>query len=304
MMVLGIGTGWSAPVDPGKIPAQAVWFAHFDLEKIHSMPLFQACPIMNDPESKPAKRIARLNERIGLDVRRDILSVTAFCSQYEGQFGVAVISLRPFDRKQLTAAFQRKWPEHRSETYHGLTLVTWQVKAKRVCLPEMTGAFFDDKTIVVGIDRDHVKHALDVLAGRQPGMSPDAILLRGMMPDSIWMANAIEVPAPYQLHTKCPVLKHCVSASARWWESEGWVMGRYNLKAVNPETARLFVQAMDGMKAVAALKFAEFSPVLKHLEALSYKADGPYFTLSWRGAMAEIVKTVKAMKGHVKIRIK
>ena len=60
---------------------------------------------------------------------------------------------------------------------------------------------------------------------------------------------------------------------------------------------------LDGMKAMAMLKLAGHSPMLKHLEALSYKADGPFFTLSWRGAVKDIVQTVKTMRNRIKIKV-
>lgn len=281
----------AAMVEPGWVDARAVWFLHADVEAVLALPLVKECPVMKGDAPLPGRRWRAVTEKLGLDPRRDLLDVTIYATQYEGDVGVMLIHLRSYDRGRMLAYLKERRPDVTTSLHGDLPLYSWNQRYKRGHL-EVTGAMPREDLLVIGADASHVRAALDVLAGKRPGLAPDAPLLRGMEAGSLWMCQALDVPAGYRATTWCPVLRQVKSASARWWNSGNHVWGRYLLHAVDAETASLVAQAVEGLKAMFALRFAGHPQVLALLGGVSSKADGAFYTFAWQGTFEEIKAAV------------
>ena len=93
----------------------------------------------------------------------------------------------------------------------------------------------------------------------------------------------------------CPVLRQVNAAFARWWSKDDLLFGRYTIQTISPETAGLFLQAVNGLKAIFLLRFSGVEPLVKLVENLSYRVGDDVFTLSWHGKMVDPIMAGKAL---------
>ncbi len=287
-------TGWAGPANPAHIAENAVWVGHADVEKMIALPLMSECPFMTGKETRSAQRLQAFIEKTGLDPRKDLKGVTVWSTQYEGDVGVAIIYLQNLDRQKLTAFLREKRPEVKTVSEAGHDLYSWNMRCMRKDI-EVTGTFIDDETILIGADRSHVLAALEVFAGTHPSLKAGHELLKGNEAGTLWFCNAVKVPEAYRQTTRCPVLRQCQSAMARWWVQDETVLGRYTLNAINAETATLLSQAIEGFKALFALRFNGQEPMMQLLKGFSMKTDGTALTVSWRGSFDEIRQAARTM---------
>jgi len=285
----------ASPLVPAQIDAQAKWVAHVDLETILAMPIARECLDKACAKPKTRARHEELAAKLGIHPQHDIRAVTVYATQYEGDFGVALLRVKSLDPAKVVTWFKERKQDHQTGFYMGKPLFSWTKRFRRKPF-ELTAACAGPDLLVIGHDRDHVKAALDVLAGRRAALDANAPLVKGRDERAMFFCRAVEVPEAYRQSTLCPVLKHCPEATAHWQEQGGRVTGRYEFLTTSPATAELFVQATNGLKALFALRFPDRPTVRKLLDGLSYHADGNRFLATWSGQVEEIRAACEDLK--------
>ncbi len=291
------GVAQAAPLVPGHVAADAKWFGHVNAEKIRSMPLFAEWKAKWHGEGRRHERVEEMSKKLGMNLTEDLLGLTLYATQYEGQLGVGLFYVKNLDREKMLAFFKEKHPDHKTTSYGDRTLYSWTAKCHSKKM-ELTGTFASDAMVVIGADAGHVKAALDVLDGKKPGLGTSAKLVQGVSEDALFVSQAIDVPEGYRKETKCPVLRNCTAAMAQWTERNGQIVGRYVLMADSAETAKNFKALVDGFQAMGNLRYSKSEAVKKVMDGLSCGAEGDVFSLVWKTTADDVKAAMKQVKKH------
>lgn len=279
----------AAGLVPAHVDADAKWFGHFNCEAIRALPIVeqmkQKCPKCWDKGDA-------LKAKIGVNPMKDLLGLTVYSTQYEGEKGVGIFYVKGLDAGKLVEAFKKKHPDHHVAKHGERTLYTWTAKHKHHQM-KLSGTVVDNKLVVIGADIDHVRAALDVIDGKRDALKPGASLLAGIPKKPLFASKAIDVPEKYRHDTKCPVLKNCTEALAVWTGNKEHIRARYHFTTVAPEDARNFADLVAGFKAMVSLRMGEVEAVQKVLKGLKVKAKDTEFRLNWKMPVEDLHAAMK-----------
>ncbi len=284
----------AAPLVPAQVDAKAQWYGHVDFEAIHALPLVQEWIDKTTSDPRHKEHIEEMTQKLGMNPMQDLLGVTLYATQYEGDFGVVIFHVRKADQAKLTAELKAKHADVKTADYNGHTLHTWTENGHGKSM-EIAGAFVKDNLIVVGADASHVKAAIDVIDGKRPGLTADSELLKGQTQDVLFSSRAIAVPAEYRKTTRCPILRATQAAQALWTNKDGQITGQYGFTADTPEQAANFKLIADGFKALGSMRYGDLPEVKKVIDALTYKIDGSSFTVAWTATAQDVKAATEAM---------
>jgi hypothetical protein len=284
----------AGPIMPKDIGADAKWFGHFDCEALRSMELVKnlkdKCPMQQQCQAK----MEILAEKLGMNPMEDILGVTLYSTRYDGQVGVGLIYVKKLDRKKMASLLAEKHPDHKTIEYGSHTLHMWTVDHQEKKM-DMTGTFATDNLIVIGVDADQVKLALDVLDGKKPCLTEDAPLLKDIAKNALFACRAIDVPETYSKNGRCVVLQNCKAATVVWKEANGQITGNYEFTTDSEEAAKNFKAMVDGFKAMAELHHGNIPAIKKILNDLQCNAKGDMFTAAFTASEGDVEAAIKAL---------
>jgi hypothetical protein len=302
-MLLAATCSFAGPVLPTDIDAQAVWYGHVDMEAI--MQLAVVKDLHKSAMKKKRKNyFNQVFQKIGMRLMSEFLSATMYATQYEGEFGVILMKFRSdLPKENLHAIFAQKFPEHKETSLCGRNVYTWQMRCgrKQMCL---SGCFVNDRQILIGIDLHHLDNALKVLDKQRESANRTHPLFKGLTPGTLFISRALDVPATYQFSTYCPVLRHCNEAFARWTCLDNNIRARYEFQATDQEKATLYQKAIEGMKAMFSLRFADYDEVMPLLDGFSNIQAGKAVILTWEGSEDQVKKAATQIRQQRKLQKK
>lgn len=298
-LLLTASAAFAGPVVPADIDSQALWYGHVDAEAIMQLPIVKE--LHQRAINKPKKTIfGKLLQKTAMHLMSEFLDATIYATQYEGDFGVVLMKFRSdLPKESLIAMLAQKYPGHEETMLQNRQVYTWQMVCGRRKM-RLSGCFINDRQILVGIDLRHVENALKVLDKERPAMTLDNSLFKGLVPGTLFISRALEVPANYQVSTYCPVLRHCNEAFARWTSHGNSLRGRYEFQATDPEKAALYRQAVEGMKAMFALRFADHDKAMLLLESFTDIQVGKALILTWAGTFDQIKQAFEQIRANRK----
>ncbi|HNS10329.1 MAG TPA: hypothetical protein PKN29_11545 [Candidatus Ozemobacteraceae bacterium] len=291
----------AGPVVPADIDAKAVWYGHTDMEAIMQMPLVKEFHKSASEKQRGKSVFAQLCYKVGMQLMGEFLSATMYATQYEGDFGVVLLKFKSdLPKENLHAIFAQKYQKRTETSFGNRTVYSWNMRCGRKHI-RLSGCFVNDRQILIGIDLHHVKRALEVLDGKQPAMNAHNPLFKGLTPGTLFVSRALDVPAAYQMSTFCPILRHCREAFARWTCLGKTVRGRYEFQATDSDKAELYQQAVEGMKAMFTLRFADFDKVMQLLEGFSNVQEGRAVILTWEGTTDQIKEAIEQIRQKMRL---
>lgn len=298
-LLLSASAIFAGPVVPADIDAQAVWYGHVDAEAIMQLPIVKE--LQQRAMQKPKKDVFHeLLRKTAMHLMGEFMSATMYATQYEGDFGVVLMKYRnDLPKESIMAILAHKFPGHEETMMRNRKVYTWQICCGRKKM-RLSGCFVDDRQILVGIGLHHVENALAILDKERQAMTIDSPLFKGLMPGTLFISRALNVPEDYQFSTYCPVLRHCDEAFARWTSHGDTIRGRYEFQATDREKAALYLQAVEGMKAMFALRFAGHDKVMALLDGFTSVQAGKALILTWEGTFKQVKKAFKQMRAYRK----
>lgn len=298
-LLLSASAIFAGPVVPADIDSQAVWYGHVDAEAIMQLPIVKE--LHKRSMKKPSKNIFHeLLRKTATHLMGEFLSATMYATQYEGDFGVVLMKFRnDLPKENIIAILAHKFPGSEEKLIRNRKVYTWQIRFGRKQI-RLSGCFVNDRQMLVGIGLHHVENALAVLDKERQAMTIDSPLFKGLMPGTLFISRALTVPANYQLSTYCPVLRHCDEAFARWTSHGDSIRGRYEFQATDREKAALYLQAVEGMKAMFALRFAGHDKVMALLDGFTSVQAGKALLLTWEGTFEQVKKAFKQIRAQRK----
>jgi hypothetical protein len=300
-LLLSAGFVSAGPIVPKDIDANAKWFGHLNCEAIHSLKLVQdlqdKCPVYHRCQAK----MEELAKKLGMNPLKDVLGATLYGDRYGGHCGVVLIYVKNLDREKMLGFFEEKHPNHTTSDYGSRKLYGWTAKHHGKTM-DLSGAFASDTLIVIGTGIEQVKAALDVLDGKKPGLAKNASLLKDVPENALCAARGIDVPEDFRKTSRCPILHNCRSASAVWSEKDGQITGKHEFTTVSAEAAKNFKASLEGLKAMAELRYGDVSGVKKLLDGLTCSADGDSFTAAFTVSSEDVEAAAKAFIERRKAR--
>lgn len=291
-LALGFGSPVRAePLDPSHVSADAKWLAHVDFDVVRASKLAQRAHeelLSRDPAKQ---KLEALRKTLGLDLMRDLRSLTFYGSRFLPGSGVAIVRAK-MDRQRLLGLVRRD-PSHRTSPYGKHELHSWTQAKGKPDEHTVTGCFHQATVLVLGRNADEVKAALDVLDGKSPCLAgSDAPLGAEAPAGSIFAARAVGL-ADADLPFKSPIVRQVESLSITLGEHEGEVFGEARLVASTPEVAENVQSAVEGLRAIAQLQHAADQDRMKALRALQVTMDEKTVTLRWRMSVDALLKLIE-----------
>jgi hypothetical protein len=294
ILLLSAGFALAGPIVPKDIGSDAKWFGHVNCEAIHSLKIVQdlkdKCPIHQQCQAK----MEELAKKLGMNPMEDILGATLYSTRYDGQVGLALVYVKTLDREKMVSFLKEKHPDHKTTDYGSRTLYSW-TDGHHGKTMNLTGTFVTDKLIVIGVDAEQVRAALDVLDGKKPGLAKDAPLLKGISTKALFACRGIDIPETYRKTARCPVLQNCKAATVVWAEKDGQITGKYEFTTDSEATAKNFKAIVDGLKAMGELRCGNIPAIKKVMDGLKCSAKGDSFTATFTTSTADAESAVKAV---------
>ncbi len=275
------------PLDTGKVPENAVWVMHVDMDAARQSTVLQ------NMEARMLKKHPNLEmvmktvaDKIGLDIRKDLHDVTVYGLDTDKKNAVMIVHADG-DREKLKA-MAAKAPGHKTMEHRGYTLHAWthkgwgQSEGKPV-----VGACYKDTTLIFARTKAQVEKAIDVLDGKSASVGDKGPLAGRVRPGSILVGRASEVHP----ETKFPVLKESKGFRVALGENEGMSFYRAMLEMKSAEAAEQAKTVTEGMVALGSLSFGGDTDAMKLVKGLETKTDGDKCLIAW-DAKADDVWTV------------
>ncbi|MFC7337998.1 hypothetical protein ACFQY0_12470 [Haloferula chungangensis] len=246
----------AAPLDPARVPADAKWWLHLDLEGAR--------------QSEVGGRIAReITEREGAKLRaaermfsiNPLTDLAGFTLYGDGdeKNGVLIVEGR-FDQAHLTdivaAADDYATSEHAGTTVH-----SWKDKSK-----SQNAAFVGDRLLVFSQTKSTLHDAIDLLASGE-GMQAETFATVGAPPVFIGSAKVAELPMKKD---DAKLLRKAENLKIALGETGGQIEGRIELESDSAVTGKLVRKVLEGIVAIGRLtneELADINPAFETRES-------------------------------------
>jgi hypothetical protein len=283
----------AAPLDPKQVAAEAKWVVEVDVDALVASSvvkdLYEKCTAKTPAAGKFFDKV---KAQTGLDLRKDVHSVTLYGPGGDHK-GVMLVNAA-FDQKLLEEKAKAA-PDYTSSTYGSYQLSSFTKKIHGKKRP-VTAAFWKPEVLVFAGSVDEVKSALDVLDGKQPGLSAGAPLAAEAAAGTIVLARAIDLSGAY-----CPVLKQSESLNLAVGENAGESFFAGKLVTKAPETAEQVKQVVEGFRALGLLRHGDDPEALKLVNLLNVKVADKTVEVEFHAPAADVAKQAeKAVEMHLK----
>ena len=162
------GAAHADPFDPTRVPADAKYVIHIDVDAIRPTQLWKAADDKLAGNEAFGAKMGQFEMASGMHFPNDLHDVTVYGAAAGDGAAVTVVHAK-MSKDQLTAALQFA-NNYGNEIFGKYEILTWNDNGD-----PKAAAFHDDSTFVIAATADHVKAALDTMdakAARAPADSP------------------------------------------------------------------------------------------------------------------------------------
>ncbi len=293
--------GRAEPLDLKQVAADAKWVAHVDVDALRASVVVQkAYHKCMEMHKEAAEHLDKLPGKIGMDLRKDLHGFTIYGKDFDKS--KAVLILYADVNQQLLKEKAAKAPEHKVTNYGSFELHSWAAKGPHGSHP-VVGAFFKPNVLVFGGCQEAVTAALDVLAGKSPGITGrDSLLAGRTLPGSILIVRAAAVDPK----TPFAVLKQTDSFRIALGENNGQSFYRARLNMKSTEAVAQVKTIAEGFRALVSLNKGIDPEALKLIDGLKVAGEGKTLNVTWNAkaddVWAAIEKGVQKMREHMQKR--
>jgi len=282
-VALTLARAGAGPIEPKRIPDNAAWVVHLDVERLKQTDLGKfLLEQMKTPDAE--RQLAAARTVFDFDPRENLLTLTLFGSDFKNPAAVALVQGK-FDAERL-ATLAGGQPNYQRSDYAGAAVHQWDDRNNG---RTMFAAFPADGWVAAGSDLDALKAALDVLAARKPSLAskPGSFLPAPsnnlpMLTVALSMANAeLGADAP-------PAVKEARSGALTISELAGEVSLDVAIEFANVERAAQVRDMAAGFVAMAAMNAAENPELAEIAQKAQITLDGATARLRLRMPAAKL----------------
>jgi hypothetical protein len=289
-LALIAAAGQAAPLESKNVAADAKWVVHVDVDAIRDSHVvqkaFESCPVLKNNSGKCFDMIRDL---AGIDLRKDLHGVTLYGPDADRTHAVVIVLSTV--NQQLLLDKAAKAADHKVTKHGEIEIHAWTAKHGQKTHPG-AGAFFQPDVMVFAASAERVAAAIDVLAGKSPGIAAPSPLAGRIPAGASLVIRAVAIEGK----TKCPILKQAESIRIALGENDGKSFYRARLVMKTPEAAAQVQAIQDGFKALISLKCADDADVMKLVEGLKTTVADKTVRIRW-DASADDVWTVVEKAG-------
>lgn len=311
----------AAPLEPGEVAANAKWFVHIDFDALRNSKIGEYIHEKAASDEHIQKIVAKLKDKIGLDLHKDLHGVTLYGTSFVPHTGVLIVNahadgpkfmaelkskpdfvaLKTADGKHDIYSYTEtighppmmakkpapgpERPEPRPEPPHERMLHELMMPPHH----QTVWAAFPKKDMGVFSDSAaHLIAALAVIDG-EGGLSSSSPLLPEAREGTIAIAGASGLSAlplpPHMALAKQIESIHYVSG-----ETEGEDFKQLKLTMTNATVAGQLKTVVDGLQAMVQIHCADHPEVLNVINAMKTEVSGNELSIDWKASSAEVTK--------------
>ncbi len=280
-----VSTAPASPLDLEQVSAEAKWVAHIDIDATLKTTLFEkGLEKMLETNEAAEGQLKELRDRIGMDVTKDVHAVTAYGTKLGDDNGVLIVNAK-FDKAKLLG-MAKEAPDYKVSKHGAYEVHSWTGQ-QRGGLRTMSAAFFKSTIVVASSNPEDLNAALDVLAGKQPGVFPDSPLSGKVAPGTALVMRVsglseAELPGRMQMLRKINLLQVAMG------EDDGKMFIRADAEMADTETVEQATAMIGGLRALATQATAENEQAKKLLGAVKVSSDDKTLTIKWSMPADEI----------------
>lgn len=284
----------AAPLDLARVSAGAQWLMHLDMDAARDSTVLDRGwkrALSMHPQAEPMLRMWA--GMMGMDPRQDLRDVTMYGLDTDKRNGVMIVRAkvnREMLEKMVEKAPDHETMKHGTHVLHSWTHKGWKGQGRKGQKGErVVGAFQRDDVLVFARTPDRVKAALDVLDGGAAAVDRDGPLGGRVRPGSIFVARAAAVDPD----TKCPVLRQGRSFRVALGENDGESFYRARLDMQSDTAADQAEDVVEGMEALARLRWGDDAGAMKLVDGLTTSTDGSTCMIAWDAPADEVWSVVE-----------
>lgn len=303
--ILGVaamaGVAWGGPLRPEWVAPDATWVVHVDAEALAASNLGIAA--LAHGALLAHDELEELHQELGIDVTKDIFSVTAFgIDENDGTFA-AILEATPVIDQLLAQA-----PEHLGAAYSNITegdktIHSWKQEGEEFFAYVKNSATPNRRLVLVSMDLLRLRDGMMRLEARAPGAnvaSPIANARPGA--GSIVFLAANELPGLNDNDGPAAALmQNANGLVVDIGETNGQFTAHAELDTGDAETATNVLSMIQGFIAMGRMAGAsepEAKQFLPLLNALALTADGAKLNLNFQYSSQSLVGLMALINDH------
>lgn len=280
-------TAFAGPIKLSEVPADAVWAAHLDLEKVMTSRIAELFLAELDDQGELDK-INAFGTVFEFNPLEDLFSVTAYGTSFLKEEAVGLIKGR-IEKEKVLALMRMEGTQKRIS--HGDdTIHEWTDGGECFFI-----CFFRESLIVFSNSLDLAKAALDVLRGEGESLA-DGGKLRDLrsLPEGTFFSAAVngfgEIAG---LDPEAAILKKAEKAVIAIGEMEGTDFVNIALTTSDEATATQIHAVAQGILALGSMMGEQKPELARLVQSASLTRDGRKITLRETQPADELMKLIK-----------
>lgn len=311
LMLLVSVPAWGAPLDASRLPQNAKWVVHVDLDAVTDTELAKQAR-----QNRPAivNQVRQwVQNQYGIDPREDLHSLTAFSDSYESHTGAMILHAE-YDQNKVREELKNKenvktasWGDHTLYTVHRKGLLqdanTSRPASNKPREETFTIILVDGETAVFASTPDRAKAVVKLLKGESPSLKEDSKLLADRPEQVIAYGAAVDLNTIQQREGIYPVLRQMERIVWVLGEENGKVVDKLTVTAQSEEVAKQVKTALEGMIAFGKISAADSESLTKLAEGTDVKVDGKTVQRKWSGDNQVVLNALGDLSGRLQQRI-
>jgi hypothetical protein len=282
------------PLELKQVASDAQWVAHIDVDAIkESIVVQRAYDWCMTECAEAGEQLAKIREKLGLDLTEDLQSVTFYGKKIKIGVGVAIVHAN-VDQADLEAKVQGA--RDYTKTEHGShTLHQWTHK-QGGHEHQVTGCFHSPTTLLFGRRSEDVIAALDVLDGKAASLEGSDSSLAVASPSGTMLAVKASRLEDMELPSRSPMIKLGKSFSVVLGEDGGESFAIAKLMAKSDEMAKQVMELLEGFHALALMQREDDPLAQEVLHAVKANTEGNKVTVELRASADEVWERAKILR--------
>ncbi|MGB6221742.1 hypothetical protein [Haloferula sp.] len=239
IIMLATATAQAAPLDPARIPADARWWLHLDLESARTTEV--GGRIAKEITEREGAKLRAAERMFSINFLTDLSGFTLY-GHGDKKDGVLIVDGN-FDQTHLidivAAAENYETSDHSSTTIH-----SWTDKSK-----SQNAAFVAQNLLVFSETKSSLQDAIDQLASGT-GMEPDPFTSAGAPPVVTGSARIADLPMKKD---DAKLLRKAENLRIALGEANGQLEGRIEVETDSAVTGKLVRKVLEGIIAIGKL---------------------------------------------------
>jgi hypothetical protein len=236
----------AGPLDAAKVPADAKWVLHVDMEKLVASKVGNA--ILEEGNKQGLDiGLAMIKAAVGVDLVKDIKNGTAFGTKFGDESGAVAIQ-GTLDKEKILKALKLN-PTFKEDKYGAVATYQWTEEAKDgKPAQDRFGAFVGDDTAAIATSAAQLKLVIDVLGGKAAGLAK----VPAFDKSAFLVAFVTDLPSAARKPEEA-FLKKFAGAQASIGENENSLWAAVAVTAKDEATAADLKQVADALPAIVRL---------------------------------------------------